>query len=172
MHPNDFIIQLIIAAGSGQKRVSISDEHVEQVHNLHKWKEVATGRFIQNLFCNRNNTNYAQNPQRNGLQLQQIVLQNSIALSLIFLIVPKRQTKSFNTVLSRARKTCFYFASKGLQNKKKKYLKIWKIKLGPSSYRFLYSNEATLQWVHVLPFPGETNHNDIPLLHGLVLIYP
>lgn len=36
VHPNDFIIQLIIAAGSGQKCVSISDEHVEQVHNLYK----------------------------------------------------------------------------------------------------------------------------------------
>lgn len=36
MHPNDFIIQLIIATGSGEKGVSVSDEHVEQVHNLYK----------------------------------------------------------------------------------------------------------------------------------------
>lgn len=36
MHPNDFIIQLVIAAGSGEEGVSVSDEHVEQVHNLHK----------------------------------------------------------------------------------------------------------------------------------------
>lgn len=36
MHPNDFIIQLIIAAGSGEEGISVSDEHVEQVHNLYK----------------------------------------------------------------------------------------------------------------------------------------
>lgn len=36
MHPNDFIIQLIIAAGSGEEGVPVGDEHVEQVHNLYK----------------------------------------------------------------------------------------------------------------------------------------
>lgn len=172
MHPNDFIIQLIIAAGSGQKCVSISDEHVEQVHNLYKWKEVATGIFIPNPFCIRNNTNYVQNLQINSLQLQQISWHYFIALSIIFFIVPMRQTRSLNTVLSRARKTHFYFAYKGPQNKKK-YYQIWKIKLGLSSHRLISMSWPYSESKHC-PFqtPRETNHNDIPPLHGLVLISP
>lgn len=34
MHANYLIIKLIVTAGGGQKRVSISDEHVKEVHNL------------------------------------------------------------------------------------------------------------------------------------------
>lgn len=47
MHPNDFIIQLIIAAGSGKEGVPVGDEHVEQVHNLSK--EVKRG-YNRNVF--------------------------------------------------------------------------------------------------------------------------
>jgi len=46
MHPNNFIIQLIIATGSGEKCVSISDEHVKQVHNLDKEVKRSYNRHI------------------------------------------------------------------------------------------------------------------------------
>lgn len=109
VHANDFIIELIIAAGSGQKCVSISDEHVEQVHNLNKWKEVATGTFIPNLFCNRSNTHYVQNFQRNSLQLQQI-----------FLIVPKRLTRSLNTLIKGQKHMLLFCIQRTTEQKKKK----------------------------------------------------
>lgn len=46
MHPNDFIIQLIIAAGSGEEGVSVGDEHVEQVHNLYKGEKRGYNRNV------------------------------------------------------------------------------------------------------------------------------
>lgn len=68
-----------------------------------------------------------------------------IALSIIFLIVQKRQTRSLNTIISGVRKTGFYyFVYKEPQNKKKHY-QIWKIKLSLSSHRLVYFNEQTLQ---------------------------
>lgn len=111
-----------------------------------KSKEVTTGIFTQNLFCNINNTNYVQNLWTNNTVMQ-LRANYFIALSIIFLIVQKRQTRSLNTIISGVRKTGFYyFVYKEPQNKKKHY-QIWKIKLSLSSHRLVYFNEQTLQWV-------------------------
>lgn len=67
MHPNDFVIQLIVAAGSGKKGVSVSDEHVEQVHNLYKeGKRSYNGNIYSKSILQQTNSNYIQNHQRNS----------------------------------------------------------------------------------------------------------
>lgn len=122
MHPNDFIIQLIIAAGSGEKGVSVSDEHVEQVHNLYKEVKRSYNRNIYTKSTLQQKQYNDQNLQRNNSQLHHAVLHYFVALSIIFLIVQKRQTRSLSTIVSGARKIGFYyFVYKGPQNKKKHY---------------------------------------------------
>lgn len=45
MHAYNLVIELVVTAGSGQKRVSVRDEHVKEVHHL-KNEDVRKGEEV------------------------------------------------------------------------------------------------------------------------------